>query len=157
MVDDDQKFMKAALKEAEKAAAIGEVPIGCVMVADGKIVARGYNLRKKRQLTAEHAEMIAINKANKKFKSWRLEECTLYVTLEPCPMCAGAILQARIGRVVYGTADPKAGAMGSVFSLFDIQGFNHYPAVTSGVLQDECRNVLVAFFKKMRAANKTVE
>lgn len=149
--------MQAALLQAAKAMAAGEVPIGCVIVYEDKIIARGYNLRKKRELTADHAEMIAIAKANHKIGSWRLEGCTLYVTLEPCPMCAGAIMQSRIQRVVYGAADPKAGALGSLFNLYDIQGFNHYPLVTSGVLKEECGQLLTSFFKNMRKSTTAIK
>ena len=154
MDDIDIKYMHAALIQAEKAEAIGEVPIGCVIVYQGKIIARGHNLRKTRELTADHAEMVAIAKANKKIGSWRLEGCTIYVTLEPCPMCAGAILQARMDRVVFGARDQKAGALGSVFSMYDIQGFNHYPLVTGGVLTQECGTILTKFFKNMRAGQQ---
>ena len=141
--------MKAALKCAKKAAAEGEVPIGAVVVCDGKIIARGYNKRTKRQIATAHAEIEAIEKACKKQKSWRIPECEIYVTLEPCPMCAGAILNARIRRVTFGAYDPKNGALASVMHMYDYP-FTHKPAVEGGVLENECAEVLSDFFKKLR-------
>ncbi len=124
----DEKYMKAAIKEALKAELIDEVPIGAVIVHDGKIIARAHNLRETKQRSTAHAEILAIEKACKKLNSWRLEGCTLYVTLEPCPMCSGAILQSRIERVVYGAKDPKGGCIESCMQMYDIKGFNHYAA-----------------------------
>lgn len=145
----DERYMKEAVRQAKKASALGEVPIGCVIVYEDKIIARGYNRRMVDQNVLSHAEIIAIRKACKKMGDWRLENCTLYVTLEPCPMCAGAILNARIGRVVYGAADPKAGSLGSVTDLFALP-YNHHPVVESGLLEQECAQVLSAFFQNLR-------
>lgn len=145
----DERYMKEAVRQAQKASALGEVPIGCVIVYEDKIIARGYNRRMVDQNVLSHAEIIAIRKACKKMGDWRLENCTLYVTLEPCPMCAGAILNARIGRVVYGAADPKAGSLGSVTDLFALP-YNHHPVVESGLLEQECAQVLSAFFQNLR-------
>ncbi|MBQ0058962.1 MAG: tRNA adenosine(34) deaminase TadA [Lachnospiraceae bacterium] len=146
----DEKFMKAALREARKASAIDEVPIGCVIVSDGKIIARGYNRRNTDKNTLAHAEIIAIRKACKKTGDWRLEECTMYITLEPCPMCAGAIVQARIPKVVVACMNPKAGCAGSVVDLLKMKGFNHQVETVYGVLEDECRSELQSFFKQLR-------
>ena len=140
----DEKYMREAIKQARKAAKIDEVPIGCVIVYDDKIIARGY------KSTLAHAEIIAIRKAAKVIGDWRLEDCTMYITLEPCPMCAGAIIQARIPRVVVGAMNPKAGCAGSVINLLQMDGFNHKAELTSGVLVDECRTMLQDFFKEMR-------
>ncbi|MEG0468574.1 MAG: tRNA adenosine(34) deaminase TadA [Longicatena sp.] len=150
----DKRFMLDAIKEANKALAIDEVPIGCVIVKDDKIIARGYNLREKKQQSIAHAEIITIQKACKKVGSWRLEDCTLYVTLEPCPMCSGAILQSRIKRVVFGAKDPKGGCMGSCMNMYDIKGFNHYPEITSGIMEEECGLMLTNFFKEKRKKNR---
>jgi tRNA(adenine34) deaminase len=150
----DQKYMKEALKEASKAKLIDEVPVGCVIVKDGKIIARGHNLRETKNSALAHAEIIAINKANKKLGAWRLQDATLYVTLEPCPMCAGAILQSRIKRVVYGAKDPKMGSLGSKFNLFDLQGLNHYPLIEDGIEQEDCSNILSSYFKQKRIKKK---
>ena len=150
----DISFMKEALKQAKKAGEIAEVPIGCVIVYEGKIIARGYNRRNKDHSTLAHAEISAIKKASKKLGDWRLEGCTLYVTLEPCPMCAGAIVQARIPRVVMGCMNPKAGSAGSVVNLLEMKGFNHRAEVVSGILEDECRSVLKEFFRGLRAIDK---
>lgn len=146
----DEKYMREAIKQARKAARIDEVPIGCVIVYDDKIIARGYNRRNTDKSTLAHAEIIAIRKAAKIIGDWRLEDCTMYITLEPCPMCAGAIVQARIPRVVVGAMNPKAGCAGSVINLLQMDGFNHKAELTSGVLVDECRTMLQDFFKEMR-------
>lgn len=146
----DEKYMREAIKQARKAAKIDEVPIGCVIVYDDKIIARSYNRRNTDKSTLAHAEIIAIRKAAKVIGDWRLEDCTMYITLEPCPMCAGAIVQARIPRVVVGAMNPKAGCAGSVINLLQMDGFNHKAELTSGVLVDECRTMLQDFFKEMR-------
>jgi cytidine and deoxycytidylate deaminase family protein len=146
----DEKYMREAIKQARKAAKIDEVPIGCVIVYDDKIIARGYNRRNTDKSTLAHAEIIAIRKAAKVIGDWRLEDCTMYITLEPCPMCAGAIVQARIPQVVVGAMNPKAGCAGSVINLLQMDGFNHKAELTSGVLVDECRTMLQDFFKEMR-------
>ena len=146
----DEKYMREAIKQARKAAKTDEVPIGCVIVYDDKIIARGYNRRNTDKSTLAHAEIIAIRKAAKIIGDWRLEDCTMYITLEPCPMCAGAIVQARIPRVVVGAMNPKAGCAGSVINLLQMDGFNHKAELTSGVLVDECRTMLQDFFKEMR-------
>ncbi len=146
----DEKYMREAIKQARKAAKIDEVPIGCVIIYDDKIIARGYNRRNTDKSTLAHAEIIAIRKAAKVIGDWRLEDCTMYITLEPCPMCAGAIVQARIPRVVVGAMNPKAGCAGSVINLLQMDGFNHKAELTSGVLVDECRTMLQDFFKEMR-------
>lgn len=148
------KFMIAALKEAQKAMAQDEVPIGCVIVKNGTIIARAHNEREKKQQATAHAEILAIEKACRKIGSWRLEDCILYVTLEPCPMCSGAILQARIDTVVYGANDPKGGCLESCMNMYDIQGFNHYPHIVSGVMEEECGSLLKAFFKAKREEKK---
>ncbi len=150
----DRKFMKAAVKQAEKAELIGEVPIGCVIVREGKIIARGYNRRMTDKSTLAHAEITAIRKACRKAGDWRLEDCTLYVTLEPCPMCAGAIVQARIPRVVFAARNPKAGCAGSVLDLLHVDGFNHQVECTGGVLGEECAAMMSSFFRRLRAAHK---
>lgn len=152
----DEKFMKVALKEAIKAQLIDEVPIGAVIVYQDVIIARAHNLRESKQNSTAHAEILVINKACKKMKSWRLEDCTLYVTLEPCPMCTGAIIQSRIKRVVFGAYDPKGGCLGSCTNLMDIKGFNHYSEVKGGVLADECAALLKQFFK-LKRKSKTIE
>ena len=144
-----ERFMRQAITQAKKAEKLMEVPIGCVIVYEGKVIARGYNRRNTDKNTLSHAELNAIRKASKKLGDWRLEGCTMYVTLEPCPMCAGAILNARIGRVVYGAADPKAGSLGSVTDLFALP-YNHHPVVESGLLEQECAQVLSAFFQNLR-------
>ena len=146
----NEKFMVEAIKEAKKAELIDEVPIGCVIVKDDKIIARGHNLRESKQRSTAHAEIIAIEKACRKLKSWRLEGCSLYVTLEPCPICSGAILQSRIEHVVYGAKDSKGGCMESCMNMYEVKGFNHYPDVIGGVLEDECGSLLKTFFKRKR-------
>ena len=145
-----EKFMKKAIAEAQKAKLLGEVPIGCVIVRDGKIIARGYNRRKNDKNTLSHAELIAINKACKKTGDWRLEDCVLYVTLEPCQMCAGAIVQARIPLVVQGCKNEKAGCAGSILDLFNVDRFNHKVELIEGVLEEECSTMLTEFFKSLR-------
>ena len=150
MIYNDEYWMKKAIAQACKAESIDEVPIGCIIVKDNRIIASAYNKREKTQQSMAHAEMLAIQKACKKMNSWRLEGCTLYVTLEPCPMCTGAIIQSRIERVVYGAYDPKGGCMGSCINLLDVKGFNHYPSYTSGILQKECSDLLKSFFKRKR-------
>ena len=149
IVDKNTYYMKEALKEAKKAFKIGEVPIGAVIVYQDKIIARGYNKREKNEETLAHAELIAIKKANKKIGSWRLEDCKLYVTLEPCSMCAGAIIQARMKEVYFAAKDPKAGAVGSVLNLFDYK-FNHQVYYMGELMEEESREMLQDFFKKLR-------
>ena len=146
----DEKYMRAAIGQARKAGAIGEVPIGCVIVYEDKIIARGYNRRTIDKNVLSHAEIIAIKKACKKMGDWRLEGCTMYVTLEPCPMCAGAIVQARIPKVVIGCMNPKAGCAGSVLDLLHEDGFNHQVEMESGVLEEECSRLMKDFFKALR-------
>ena len=147
---EDERFMREAKQQAMKAYALREVPIGCVIVYEGKIIARGYNRRNTDKNTVSHAEINAIRKASKKLGDWRLEGCTLYVTLEPCQMCAGAIIQARVDRVVIGSMNPKAGCAGSVLNLLEMDGFNHKAEVTRGVLEEECSSMLSGFFKELR-------
>ena len=142
--------MRAAIKQAQKAYEKSEVPIGCVIVHDGKIIARGYNRRNTDKSTLAHAEITAIRKAAKKLGDWRLEDCTLYVTLEPCPMCAGAIVQARITECVIGCMNPKAGCAGSVTNLLEMDGFNHKVTVRRGILEEECSSMLKTFFRELR-------
>ena len=149
-----EKYMKEALKQARKAYALGEVPIGCVIVHEGQIIGRGYNRRNTDKNTLAHAEITAINKASRKIGDWRLEDCTLYVTLEPCQMCAGAIVQARIPEVVMGCMNPKAGCAGSILNILDMPEFNHQVAVTRGVLENECSEMLKTFFVELRERNK---
>ena len=146
-MDTDTTFMRAAIKQAYEKS---EVPIGCVIVHDGKIIARGYNRRNTDKSTLAHAEITAIRKAAKKLGDWRLEDCTLYVTLEPCPMCAGAIVQARITECVIGCMNPKAGCAGSVTNLLEMDGFNHKVIVRRGILEEECSNMLKTFFRELR-------
>lgn len=147
---EDRKYMLEAIKQAKKAENVGDVPIGCVIVCDGKIIARGYNKRNKKKSTLCHAEIEAIGKATKKVGDWRLENCTMYVTLEPCPMCAGAIVQARINRVVVGAMNPKAGCAGSIVNLLQMDGFNHKVELTTGVREKECGDLLSNFFVRLR-------
>lgn len=146
----DEKYMKEAIKQAKKAGQAGDVPIGCVIVKDGRIIARGYNKRNAKKTTLAHAELLAIEKASKKLGDWRLEECTMYITLEPCQMCAGAIVQARIPKVVVGAMNKKAGCAGSVLNLFQVDAFNHQVAFEHGVLGEECADLLSDFFRKLR-------
>lgn len=148
-MSDNQKFMKLALKQAKKAAKKGEVPIGAVIVRDGKVIAKAHNLREKTKRATAHAEILAIEEANKKLHSWRLDSCVLYVTIEPCPMCAGAIIQSRIKTVVYGAKDSKSGCHKSVVDLFD-KSFNHKVNVVSGVMEEEAAKIVSNFFKELR-------
>ncbi len=150
----DEKYMKAAIREAKKAYALEEVPIGCVIVQNDKIIARGYNRRNTDKNTIAHAEMSAIKKASKKTGDWRLEDCTMYVTLEPCQMCAGAIVQSRLGKVVIGSMNPKAGCAGSVINLLQMKQFNHQVEMETGVLEEECSTMLSGFFQELREKKK---
>lgn len=147
---EDEKYMYEAIKLARRAAKLDEVPIGCVIVYDGKIIAKGYNRRNTDGCTLAHAEIMAIKKASKVLGDWRLEECTLYVTLEPCQMCAGAIVQARIPKVVMGAMNAKAGCAGSILNILQMKEFNHQVDVERGVLLEECREMMQAFFKRLR-------
>ncbi|MCM1024963.1 MAG: tRNA adenosine(34) deaminase TadA [Roseburia sp.] len=149
-----EKFMKEALKQAKKAYRLGEVPIGCVVVYQGRIIGRGYNRRNTDKNTLAHAEITAIRRASKFIGDWRLEGCTLYVTLEPCQMCAGAIVQARIPEVVMGCMNPKAGCAGSILNILEMPQFNHQVSVTRGILEKECSGMLKLFFTELRARNK---
>lgn len=150
----DQRYMKEALKQAKKADKIDEVPIGCVIVYEDKIIARAYNRRNIDKNTLAHAELLAIKKASKVLGDWRLEDCTMYVTLEPCQMCAGAIVQARIKRVVVGSMNPKAGCAGSVLNLLQMDEFNHQVELETGVMEEECSRMLKDFFKRLREEKK---
>ena len=150
----DQKYMREAIRQAKKAYALGEVPIGCVIVHEGKIIGRGYNRRNTDKNTLSHAEITAIRKASKVIGDWRLEEGTLYVTLEPCQMCAGAIVQARIPKVVMACMNPKAGCAGSILNILDMPQFNHQVEAVRGVLEEECSQMLKTFFKELRIRNK---
>ena len=154
MSEDNIRFMKEALKEAKKAELINEVPVGAVIVKDGKVISRAYNKKETTNSAINHAEIIAIQKANKKLNSWRLLDCEMYVTLEPCSMCAGAILQSRIKKVYIGTMDQKTGSCGSVFNLFDDYKFNHKVDIESGICKDECEKILQDFFKNLRNTKK---
>ena len=151
---DDIKYMKEAIKQAKKAWKLTEVPIGCVIVYNDKIIGRGYNRRNNDKTTLGHAEITAIKRASKIMGDWRREDCTLYVTLEPCQMCAGAIVQARIPRVVIGSMNPKAGCAGSILNLLDMQQFNHRCEVVRGVMKQECSDMLTTFFKELREIKK---
>ncbi len=146
----EEKYMKAAIRQAEKACALEEVPIGCVIVREDKIIARGYNRRNTEGNTLAHAELAAIKKASKKTGDWRLEDCTMYVTLEPCQMCAGAIVQSRMKKVVIGSRNPKAGCAGSVLNLLQMEKFNHQVEIETGVLEQECSAMLSGFFRELR-------
>ncbi len=145
-----EKYMKAAIAQAKKASEIGEVPIGCVIEYQGQIIGRGYNRRKTDKNTLSHAELTAIRKASKKMGDWRLEDCTLYVTLEPCQMCSGAIVQARIKTVVIGCMNPKAGCAGSILNILQVPQFNHQVEIIRGVLEEECSTMLTEFFRGLR-------
>ncbi|MEY8518391.1 tRNA adenosine(34) deaminase TadA [Lachnospiraceae bacterium 29-84] len=149
-MEQNEKFMKAAIREARKAEKINEVPIGCVIVYEDKIIARGYNRRNTDKNTLAHAELSAIKKASKKLGDWRLEGCTIYITLEPCQMCAGAIVQARIDKAVIGSMNPKAGCAGSILNLLQIASFNHQVTLETGILEEECSSMLSSFFKTLR-------
>ena len=157
MLTDQERYMKEAIRQANKAWALEEVPIGCVIVCNGQIIARGYNRRNKDKNTLSHAELNAIKKASKKLGDWRLEGCTMYVTLEPCQMCAGALMQSRIDRVVIGSMNPKAGCAGSVLNLLEMDGFNHKVEVIRGVLQEECSIMLSDFFRELREKKKMLK
>ena len=149
-MNQDEKYMKEAIRQAKKAYALGEVPIGCVIVYEGKIIGRGYNRRTIDKNTLAHAELMAIKKASKKMDDWRLEDCTMYVTLEPCQMCSGAIVQSRMKKVVIGCMNPKAGCAGSILNLLQMEEFNHQVELEIGVLGEECSNMMTNFFKELR-------
>lgn len=151
---DDEKYMKKAIKLAKKAAKNGEVPIGCIIVYEDKIIGKGYNRRKEKSSTLAHAEISAIKQACKYIGDWRLEGCTMYVTLEPCMMCAGACVQARIDKVIIGADNPKAGCAGSIINILQMKEFNHQVEIQRGILLEECSNLLTDFFKQMRKKNK---
>ncbi|MEW9053993.1 MAG: tRNA adenosine(34) deaminase TadA [Neobacillus sp.] len=153
-LNQDEYYMKEAIKEARKAEEFAEVPIGAVIVMEGKIISRGHNLRETEQTAIAHAELLAIDRACKASGSWRLENATLYVTLEPCPMCSGAIILSRVKRVVYGAADPKGGCAGTFMNLLQDERFNHQSEVTSGVLAEECGQLLSNFFRSLREKRK---
>lgn len=146
----DEKYMEIALKEAQKAVILDEVPVGAIIVKDNKIIARGHNLREKSNDPTSHAEINAIRKACKKLNSWRLEGATIYVTVEPCSMCAGTILHSRISRLVYGTTDPKGGAIESSLELFNAKNINHHPEIVGGVLKEKCSAIISNYFKSKR-------
>ena len=150
----EEKYMKAAIRQAKKAYALDEVPIGCVIVQDGKIIARGYNRRNTDKNTLAHAELTAIRKASRKTGDWRLEDCTMYVTLEPCQMCAGAIVQSRMKKVVIASMNPKAGCAGSVLNLLQMAAFNHQVEIERGLLEEECSKMLSQFFRELRVRKK---
>lgn len=150
----DERFMQLAIKEAKKAEAIGEVPIGCVIVKGDQVIATGHNRRETDRLAAAHAEMIAIETANETLENWRLEDCELYVTLEPCPMCAGAIVLSRVKRVIFGAHDPKGGCCGTLMNLVQDERFNHQAEVTENVLAEECGQLLTDFFRALRERKK---
>lgn len=154
MQQEDERFMKEAIRQAKKAYALREVPIGCVIVYEGKIIARGYNRRNTDQNTTSHAEINAIRKASKKLGDWRLEGCTIYITLEPCQMCAGAIVQSRISRAVIGSMNPKAGCAGSILNILNMPQFNHQVEITTGILKDACSTMLSGFFRELREWKK---
>ena len=151
---EEERYMKEAIRQAHKAWKLGAVPLGCVIVRDGKIIARGYNRRNTDKNTLAHAELQAIRKASRAAGDWRLEDCTIYVTLEPCQMCAGAIVQARIPRLVIGSRNPKAGCAGSVLNLLQVPAFNHQVEITEGVLEEECSLMLTNFFRDLREKKK---
>ena len=150
----EEKYMKEAIRQAKKAYALDEVPIGCVIVQDGKIIARGYNRRNTDKNTLAHAELTAIRKASRKTGDWRLEDCTMYVTLEPCQMCAGAIVQSRMKKVVIASMNPKAGCAGSVVNLLQMAAFNHQVEIERGLLEEECSKMLSQFFRELRERKK---
>lgn len=150
----DEIYMKEAIRQARKAWKLREVPIGCVIVREEKIIARGYNRRNTDKNTLAHAELLAIRKASRVTGDWRLEDCTMYITLEPCQMCAGAIVQARIPRAVIGSRNPKAGCAGSILNLLNIPQFNHQVELTEGVLEEECSMMMTDFFRQLRESRK---
>ncbi|MEA3319797.1 MAG: tRNA adenosine(34) deaminase TadA [Bacillota bacterium] len=150
----DEHFMMLAIEEAKKAESLKEVPIGAVLVHDGKVIAKGYNLRETTQRSITHAEIMVIDQACEALQTWRLEEAILYVTLEPCPMCAGAIIQSRIKKVVYGAKDPKAGCAGTLMNILQDERFNHQTEVVSGIMEEECGELLSSFFRKLRQQKK---
>lgn len=156
-MEEQEKFMREAIRQAKKAEKLDEVPIGCVIVSEGKIIARGYNRRNTDKNTLSHAELNAIRKAGKKLGDWRLEGCTMYVTLEPCPMCAGALVQSRIDEVVIGSMNPKAGCAGSVMNLLAVDRLNHQVRITTGVLEEECSTMLSSFFRNLRERKKILK
>lgn len=152
----DEKYMKEAIRQARKAWKLAEVPIGCVIVKEDRIIARGYNRRNTDKNTLAHAELLAIRKASRAVGDWRLEDCTMYITLEPCQMCAGAIVQARISRVVIGSRNPKAGCAGSILNLLNVPEFNHQVELTEGILEAECSVMLSDFFRELRERKKSL-
>ena len=149
-----EKFMKEALKEAKKAYDKLEVPVGAVIVKDGKVIARAHNIKEQKNDTTKHAEILAISKASKKLESWRLIDCEMYVTLEPCSLCAGALINSRIKKVYIGAMDAKTGACGSVFNLLEDYTFNHKVEIETGILADDCEELLKKFFKELRESKK---
>lgn len=153
-MNENEKYMREAIRQAKKAYAIGEVPIGCVIVYEDKIIGRGYNRRTIDKNPLAHAELIAIKKASKKMGDWRLEGCTMYVTLEPCQMCSGAIVQARMKKVVVGCMNPKAGCAGSILNLLQVEKFNHQVELETGVLEEECSEMMKNFFRELRKTKK---
>lgn len=153
----DEKYMKEAIKQAQKAYSLGEVPIGCVIVYQDKIIARGYNRRTTDKNTLSHAELNAIRKASKKLGDWRLDDCEMYITLEPCQMCAGAIVQARIRKVYIGCMNPKAGCAGSILNLLQVRQFNHQVEIQTGILEEECSSIIKRFFKELRESKRQGE
>ena len=153
-MNENEKYMREAIRQAKKAYAIGEVPIGCVIVYEDKIIGRGYNRRTIDKNPLAHAELIAIKKASKKMGDWRLEECTMYVTLEPCQMCSGAIVQARMKKVVVGCMNPKAGCAGAILNLLQVEKFNHQVELETGVLEEECSEMMKNFFRELRKTKK---
>nr|WP_271716027.1 tRNA adenosine(34) deaminase TadA [Anaeromicropila herbilytica] len=153
----DEKYMREAIKQAKKAYNIDEVPIGCVVVYENKIIARAYNKRNTKKNTLAHAEIIAIDKASKVLGDWRLEDCSMYITLEPCPMCAGAIVQSRMKEVIIGSMNPKAGCAGSIINLLQMEEFNHQVQLKTGVLEEECTLLLKDFFKSLRVRKREMK
>lgn len=155
MMNQDEKYMREAIRQAKKAYALGEVPIGCVIVYEGKIIGRGYNRRTIDKNVIAHAEMQAIKKACKKVGDWRLEDATMYVTLEPCQMCSGAIVQSRMKKVVIGCMNPKAGCAGSILNMLQVEAFNHQVEIETGVLEEACSHLMKEFFKELRAKKQS--
>ena len=153
-MNQDEKYMKEAIRQAKKAYALGEVPIGCVIVYQDKIIGRGYNRRTIDKNTIAHAEMMAIRKASKKMDDWRLEECVMYVTLEPCQMCSGAIVQSRIKKVYIGCMNPKAGCAGSIMNMLQVEAFNHQVEIEKGILEEKCSSMLKQYFRELREKKK---